>query len=1694
MNKKTLLLMGCLFYALFAVAQSLDADLQNKYFNARNRLKKWFVTVGSEPGQSLPTEQITMGWPPNYLYQRIMLRSNGTDSFISESGWKANKYNNDKYTQSLGSQTGDNPLIMLGDYISVLSTEYWLLKHYQKEETEDFKAVLNELYFALASIDRLDGTAEKYFNKNIVPSSADYNGFLRRDDMADGKENHLNEYYGHMDDPINGELNMAKYHTRGPVTPDTTIEYFDSVPIIGHIKVKDTMTIDTIVIGSIITFDTSFFPIIKDTILGISLEKKYKYYKNKYRLLDDVIWRPDREDGVYDKGAGRVSNECSMDEFIGILMGLKFLQKFVDEGANAKPRSTDSLKYLIPWSRDIANRMMLYISKETDDIRALDPEAYEERQKIACAKDRCHGRKKDFTTSNGKLDPAKCPECTKRELYSQYTSAGGHGSVYNPIIFKKGNYVLTNPAANNRIVHRGPYAFPYGYPIEKLGETLASSPGHAKDYPGTSLTLDDEEQAARYITDVVSPVLMPFVITGVGYVWYNDELFGGDKTVWDNLSLELTGRCGGLPILGIEGTSLCLTGHALTPSYPSYWQALWEHMGDSSKVLNKIWCKYANDGGSANIMAAKLAACTGTWEQRDFAHFSNKCGFPMMSLIYDVLNDKTPQLSKTYYQSILNTMDCQGSSGTAYPFDRDVLGGAAMKPSVKDQSFVNSRSFRPNFDYMLYYNLYRIAEIQNWGNSLNNYDDQSCPCYFDTILQSTKLMASAIEPKKCSVVLHKTTGNDTVGGYDYKSIQIQSKKLVKTKNANPEHARYGVRNHEILNHFYRVNNTQTFEVTRDLVVCNANLQMNPGSKLIIDSTLFENSPNELVIRKNGALLLGSNAQLIVKNGSRVVIDVGGKLQYNEGARIILNGPNAVLHIKGGLVLGTYANFQIEGGNLGKGYVIWENNWVANPYQYVNTATIPTNGTLVSPYGASAALVANNTNSITFTNPTGAFNGSGNLALECRGNLGLMTGWGLGKLEIKNCRVNLGAESRIVSECANTQITNVDVYGHYTASSNPKYDYKRTSMGLHILGRKNAVSNVKVWDCYQGMKIFNVGTYQPLTLNNVNFENCLKGIVNEGGRLIYNNGTINTSGPVQMFSAIEGVGTQGISNIYNVQMYVPNYQWLSNKSYTFHTGEYASCLKSHGTGQYFLLKSKLNDADKAIELREGFARPVCSEIGNNRWAVDLLQTATFNVANKTYNTYDMPAGAIPNIDKYGLIKGRQDNYLLLNEAENSFYGVTGSNQSFIDVVLHSRALTEPTNAGNNWHPTNAVALPARGSEWKMYAGSETDIWPLNSATPNVSLYKLVNGNPANLDLSTRATLNGSTFSTNKSNTCPIYYQNKKWTPTQTQMQPWINGDSPFGMGSANLPGEVYSMLYVWQQNNGLPQVLGQLKITLDTLVDDSFAPALHEIYVATHGLYREVFSDTTIPDSARPQRENDVYNLMLDLQTSLLSRSQNMDDPYRWFKFELDRDLALIHRSFNHRNDGINHLNNVIPTYANPNEQQALLAWKCILEREQLYLDTLVPYDSVFIYGCVPNYYFDDSSHNFALFGYNPELWGENGGEPNAMAIQTGSQKAANGTTLADLKTNVQTKVSTPTNKEISLALYPNPADNSFTLYCSEAISKVRVTDNAGRLVNTYQVNGKNQISIDASTYSKGIYFVETYTLDKRFVRQLMINR
>ncbi|MBL7811251.1 MAG: T9SS type A sorting domain-containing protein [Bacteroidetes bacterium] len=1612
--------------SLQAIAQSVDSELENKYFLARNRLKKWFVTAGKQPGNGLLTDNIKFypqSWEmEGYGFNHYYRKPNGTDSLINSSAWNSNLSTNKEYTDIIGFSQFDNPLIMAGQYLQLLSTEYWLLKYYGKTGTEEFTACKNEMYYVLQALDRLDGSAEKYF-KPLAPTSQ-FNGFLRRDDSDWDRGNLINNYYGFFGRKL-GDIPVMKMNNTAGIMPDTT--YMGLAEQIRHIWVPHLVPyIDSA--NNITAADSFFEDMGHDSIITVT-DSGQVYYKNNYKINYETNAHPLRKDGLENHGSGRRSNEPSIDEYVGLFIGLKYVQKFVDEGATAKPLITDSSKYLVQWTRDIAHRMMTYLTKQVNDIPLFEP------------------------------------------------FAAPSDARFNIPLFKKGNYVLYNPMRSDSVVSRGLNAFIFGKALEKLGEELASSPSQKRNYDST--TLEFSSQAKKLILAgkltarfSKSPLLNFSVIVSSMFDDTNTSLADEIEFLRSNCNFNTT------EIINVDKVCNCLVDMRAKPEKAEFWDSLWSKLGNRHSKLNRLWRRFHKNAGSVNIMAAKMAAASGTWNQTDFAVFASACGFPLMSFDYDILNDKTPYYSEAQMKTVLQTLDCQGSSGIGWPFDRDAISGAHMKPSRRGLDLTYDGTLYSQTPYMIYYNLYRIAKIKNWGDTVKHYSDESCPCFVDSFKAGTRLPVSAIEPTKKTIEKsgmhskvikikeHMVLQGDTIGRFVDSVIQVnetwnedyyyydrnkkQTTQFVKTKDANPSHALAGIRQPEILNHNYKVvvtdsNQGQTFQVTRDLVVCGATLNIDSGGTVRIDTSANIKSLNEVIVRRNGLIDIHKAGIFYVNNNTRLVINDGGTLYYRKGARIILNGPNAVLHVKGTLQLEAGATFTIEGGPAGKGYIIWENGGGSPHFG---------SGTLLAGPGSKLELYQTN---------------KSQTALVCTGGWGMWLPPQLVSVKIHDCKIVLQENSRVVSRAQNLRMDHVTIKGFYDPHPNNEFNYRLCSGGLHIIDNPATLNDVTVYRCATGITSFTEGGHKPLILNNVKIQNCLKGLVNNGNRVHFKNGEVlafpesNSHGVNlwQLEKGIEGTGLQGTSMFENVTIEIPYGKSGAFASPHQITGSINADYLS--AGRHYFYKCSLNNATECVRANQGWLLATCTWFEKNITQVSMWNKATLNAING-YNSFTFEYGNTtpPTITSDHLFfRGRNNTFLYLQNGNNYISAHNYGSYQFINASIDA---TQAKAVSNTPTAINNTAIVASGNEWAISYGNGNTLLAAPAAQHNYSLW---DQRPP-----------GALFDINR---IPYFSNTAGWLNTRNNYCTNLGSIWPFsalpvqmdtmkliliskgGMSNNEADGEktavqdLYDNVYHYNPTDYTGNT-ADFKDILTRQWPDTLAEQLHAIYGDFQSYYYEVFADTLLTDSARNAIIPDLYEASVDLQETLINRAENEEDIWYNYRFELHRDMALIHRAFHNYSEGIDHITDILTEFTDTAELHALHAWKCLLTREKLYIDSLIPYDSMQLRPvclCEYDVPVEDT--------FNYTEWED---EESVAPLVTDKTTTRN-----------------PTRDSIlsQIQIYPNPAQTEVFISSTEKMTRVLVSDATGRQVLEYPLPAVRHGSVPVQNLARGIYTLRIQT-------------
>jgi hypothetical protein len=204
--------------------------------------------------------------------------------------------------------------------------------------------------------------------------------------------------------------------------------------------------------------------------------------------------------------------------------------------------------------------------------------------------------------------------------------------------------------------------------------------------------------------------------------------------------------------------------------------------------------------------------------------------------------------------------------------------------------------------------------------------------------------------------------------------------------------------------------------------------------------------------------------------------------------------------------------------------------------------------------------------------------------------------------------------------------------------------------------------------------------------------------------------------------------------------------------------------------------------------------------------------------------------------------------------------------------------------------------------------------------------------------------------------------------------------------------------------------------------------------------------------------------MLDLQQNLIDQADGPNQRlWQLFRFEVHRDFALIHRVFNNRPTAINYLNLVLPTFSKPSDVVSLEAWRCLIEKEQAYLDSLIPYWQISLDTCLIG--LEQALNNDSISTEWMPDWRNRykGGESSSQFSQT-------------LNTSKEESNLTKLNYRIS----PNPTTGICLIESDELIIQCKVYNSSCKQILSFEPKSK-VFQFDLSSSPKGIYIVKSTT-------------
>lgn len=1097
-------------------AQTLTNEeiLHNRYWTYRERFRKFFTIINEKAGSGLPFSDIVM---QDWLWVQ---QADANGNPVIPATQNANTHGK--------LNVGGDVTAYMAEYMGILATEYWLLKNDKQENTDEYRAVLNELYFVINAMERLDMYSSEYYTGT---SSNNKDGFFVRDDAPTKIVQDAFNLYDYPKVYWQTSTNAQGWQLDdglSVLTPPSNRKF----------------------VGNYVSATAAFKVIFKDD------KGNNSYYDERTRQSN--------------------MNEMSQDQLIGVLFGFKCIMKFVDDYIEVDPDGDSGplpKKNLKNWVKEQTDKMMLHLTKTTYDVPFYDDEKIESLQKEMCkrmneepwvnpwtgARYKTFGNCKDLSLGADCFFD-KCDD----PIHDSYVPP-------NPKLAAHANYVITNPhIPGDKGVYRGSMAFGFGYPLEKLGEEITG-----KDYPDVKVTL----------------------------------------SVGAHLK---TGLIGVVPWIA----EFMALGRPFQPHNASWWRDAYNFLGKNQIAQYKI------AETPAAGMFIWLPAASGTWTQNQYYDLMKKYNRKEAVLFWAVLNDEQPLMSSSNIEASLLSSECSGVQNTRERYDRlfnrvSYFSKMSSDGNSRDEhdNIVYARNYgikdggkntdKDNeiwyngMDWMLLYNFYRVAASKNgsWENSAFNkkqitgqrytYKNNYCPCQSSMAFYKDRDVVDNYDKIEVHTRERIHNFNEHITSLPSYNGANGRKALGELKIFYPAYEPLGLHMGDWLTKSITINSGGTLKPLGNLSVCNNGDEGSPGvhsySTVLVKSggilSTETNSSTDFrkTIRfgKDSKLEIEGGGVLRIENNTSVIIEEGSALIFHAGARIILNGPEAVLKFdQSTLILGSNAVFNTEGGASGRGYVHFHNDWY--PGNRVSVSSIFGN--------ARFALEGTSTDRVSYYDDK---------LLLVTGNIGLLTDWKLKQFKVAKGFVALGKGSKIISNAEYTifEHCNINVVENI---DNPGYYHG----GIEIPGRINNFNDVQIWNGLNAITFYSRGSQGRLTIDGCYFNNCIVPIRQVGGIFkiddcfVPNPTSGNRLGIFGVENGIKAIGMTGNSSLRGSEVGIIDAIKLRPATQS---------VRYQGTGNLYLWGNKIHSGLIGLYALDTRVRLKCNTFDYNGWNVRWLRS-------------------------------------------------------------------------------------------------------------------------------------------------------------------------------------------------------------------------------------------------------------------------------------------------------------------------------------------------------------------------------------------------------------------------------------------------------------------------------------------------------
>ncbi len=277
-----------------------------------------------------------------------------------------------------------------------------------------------------------------------------------------------------------------------------------------------------------------------------------------------------------------------------------------------------------------------------------------------------------------------------------------------------------------------------------------------------------------------------------------------------------------------------------------------------------------------------------------------------------------------------------------------------------------------------------------------------------------------------------------------------------------------------------VNNnwSNSFAQSNVLNVCNRKLTIVDDGLFQVGDAVSSGIAHAIIELGSELFLKNDNSPgiLRIQDNSRLTIEEGATLRIGPNTQIILDGPNAMLEIKGTLKLESGACFCPTGGSNGQGFVRFNMPGISNAVEARSRIYLGQDASIqFSGTSASHKLVE-------ITDHV--------LWLDDDADNSKFFSIKNGMIEMgENAVLNLG----IRSELDHTTIAPMSGVDDFH--------------GVYLWGHRNTINHVNIENSRNGLKSYNVVGGFPLLAKNLTLDGCENGLWIEGKGLVYNTGEI-----------------------------------------------------------------------------------------------------------------------------------------------------------------------------------------------------------------------------------------------------------------------------------------------------------------------------------------------------------------------------------------------------------------------------------------------------------------------------------------------------------------------------------------------------------------------------------------------------------